>query len=96
MITAHIIAKKRIIMLFEEIITVNSLERQPVIKEGPVLIRNINKLLKSGKSKKPPEKSNNEELKPQDVLYESFEQNTEMFRFIYQKCKIKDYLYIIP
>lgn len=73
-------------MLFKEIITVNSLERQPAIKEGLILIRNINKLLKSGKSKKPPEKSNNEESKPQDVLYESFEQNTEMFRFIYQKC----------
>ena len=81
MITAHIIAEKRIIMLFKEIITVNSLERQPVIKEGPVLIRNINKLLKSGKSKKPPGKSNNEESKPQDVLYESFEQNTEIVSF---------------
>ena len=36
-ITAHIIAKKRIIMLFKEIITVNSLERQPAIKGGSSL-----------------------------------------------------------
>ena len=38
-------------MLFKEIITVNSLERQPVIKRGPVLIRNVNKLLRTKKKK---------------------------------------------
>ena len=50
------------------------------------MIRNINKLLKSGKSKKPPVQNNNEEPKPEDTLYDSFEQNIEMFRFIYQNC----------
>ena len=51
------------------------------------MIRNINKLFKSGKSKKPPVQNNNEEPKPEDTLYDGFlEQNTEMFRSIYQNC----------
>ena len=51
----------------------------PVVKGGSsLLIRNIKKLLKSGKSKKPPVQSHNEELKPEDILYESFGENIEI------------------
>ncbi|MCQ6277509.1 spore germination protein [Bacillus sp. V3B] len=50
------------------------------------MIRNINKLLKKEKEKKPPVQNNQEDSKPQDVLYHSFDQNIEIFRSIYQNC----------
>ena len=50
------------------------------------MIRNINKLLKKAKEKKPPVQNNHEDSKPQDVLYDNFNQNVEMFRSIYQNC----------
>ena len=50
------------------------------------MIRNINKLLKKGKEKKSPVQNNHEDSKPQDVLYDNFNQNIEMFRLIYQNC----------
>ena len=50
------------------------------------MIRNINKLLKKAKEKKPPVQNNYEDSKPQDLLYDNFNQNVETFRSIYQNC----------
>jgi len=50
------------------------------------LIRNINKLLKKAKEKKPPVQNNYEDSKPQDLLYDNFNQNVAMFRSIYRNC----------
>ena len=50
------------------------------------MIRNVNKLLKKVKEKKPPVQNNYENSKPQDVLYDNFNQNVETFRSIYQNC----------
>ena len=69
-------------MLFKEIITVNSLERQPAIKGGPVLIRNINKLLREWKKETSCTKDT-EESKPQDVLQKVLSKILKRFvRFI--------------
>ena len=54
-------------------------------KEGISLIRNVNKLLRT-KKKKPPLQKIPEDLKPQDVLQDHYDQNVETFRAIYQNC----------
>ena len=55
-------------------------------KEGICLIRNVSKLLRKTKKKRHPIQNNQEVSKPQDVLYNHFNQNVEMFRSIYQNC----------
>ena len=50
------------------------------------MIRNVSKLLRKMKEKMQPIQNNQEVSKPQDVLYNQFNQNIEMFRSIYQNC----------
>jgi spore germination protein KA len=51
---------------------------------GTGLIRNVNKLLSKSKTKKQP--VGNSFPKPQGILYESFDQNVETLRSIYDHC----------
>ena len=50
------------------------------------MIRNIGKLLKKLKEKKSLVQNDYENSKPQDALDESFNQNVETLRFVYQNC----------
>ncbi|WP_078411032.1 spore germination protein [Priestia abyssalis] len=54
--------------------------------EGSGLIRNVRKLLRETKEKKPSSQSDRHDSKPQDSLHDDFNQNVETLRLLYDNC----------